>query len=368
MKKYIALILIGGAMLGASAESVSRREAQSIASEFFNEAFGEVMAQPKFVYNGKRLAMDRLFTPFYVFNNNAGGFVIVAADNKAMPILGYSLTDTFNPDAIGQSQRALLSGYAREIEYIRLDDRVPAEAIAAWQNIPSHISQVLKTQASVSDCFYSPKISRDEVLALSESYDAELYSSEIYSPSQWQDAIGEELDVNGSVAIGFLAEKNIPTAVVYGRKGAYFRIDLDGRNNAYYRLYATEFIASPQLAMLGSTREVEIVAEEEMPFSFYDSFIAEQAEEKRVHQRRLDEALSPTEPIIRSIGAGHYDVIFPIDINLAQVYSLSGARVKIFKYPDVPDVHIDISASPAGFYFVLASDRNGHTYGLKLVR
>lgn len=355
-------------MLQAPAESVSRRDAQSIASEFFNEAFGQVMAQPKFVYNGKRLAMDRLFTPFYVFNNPAGGFVIVAADNKAMPILGYSLIDSFIPDAIGPGMRALLAGYAREIEYIRLDDRVPEEAIAAWRDLPGYISQVLKTPAALSDFRYSPQASRNEVHALSESYDAGAYSSEIYTPSQWQEAIGEELDGSGSVAIGFPTAKDFPTAVVYGRKGPYFRIDLDGRNNAYYRLNATEFISAPQLAMLGNPREEEAVMEEEAPFAFHDAFIAEQAEQKRARQRCLDETLVPSEPVVRSIGAGHFDILFPTGINLAQVYSLSGARIKAFTYPDVPDVHLDISVAPAGFYFVLASDREGNSYGLKLVR
>lgn len=352
----------------AYGESVSRKEAQQFAADFFSDAFGRAVASPKFVYNGKRLASDRLFTPFYVFNNPSGGFVIVAADNKAYPILAYSLVDNFNPDDMGPGVRALLSGYAREVEYIRLDSRVPEEAIAAWTDRQKYISSILGMRFDSSDPNVTPGEAREAVHALSRSYDAAGYSSDIYTPSQWEEAIGEELTSTGSVAIGFPLSRTFPTGVVYGRKGDYFRIDLDGRNNAFYRLAATEFFIAPQIAVTGNPKiEPEIVTEE-IPFAFYDSFIAEQRKAKADNQRRIEESGKVIVPQIRFIGGGHYEIMMPEEVRMARVYNLSGAQVATFTYKNTMVAYMDISDQPQGFYFVLINGSDGRPYGMKLVR
>ena len=350
------------------AESVSRKEAQQVASKFFNEAAGRTMAQPKFVYNGKRLSTDRLFTPFYIFNNPAGGFVIIAADNKALPILGYSLTESFSPDAMGSAQKALLADYSRQIEYIRLDSQIPEAAISAWGDIDGYIKNVLDSRFISTNALINPEKSKNEVQALARSYDAENYSSAIYTPSQWQQIVENELRDQGYVALGFPNAKGFPAATVYGTKGDYFRIDLDGTNDAFYRLNATEIIPASQLAMTGYPFVEDETEYEEEPFTFYDSFLSEQQQEARRREKILENRLSPTEPQIHFIGSGHYDILFPEDIIMARVYSLSGSQVETFTYRPTGHVHIDISDQPKGFYFVLANSTDGRPYGIKIVR
>lgn len=142
--RHIALILtVFSVITHGKAETVSQKEASRIAEKFFNAAAGQVMAKPKLVYNGKRLTTDRLFSPFYVYNHPKGGFVIIAAENKAMPILGYSLKSNFDPEHVDALQQKLLSEYARDIEYIRYDSRIPFEAIEAWGNIAENIDYTL---------------------------------------------------------------------------------------------------------------------------------------------------------------------------------------------------------------------------------
>lgn len=144
---------------GLNAETVSQKEASKIAHIFFNEANGEVMPKPKLVYNGKRLTTNRLFSPFYVYNHPKGGFVIVAADNKAFPILGYSLHSSFDPEKLDSASSARLAEYARDIEYIRHDGRVPDEAIAAWTGMPDFIYSILNP--SPETLLYAP-VNEDE--------------------------------------------------------------------------------------------------------------------------------------------------------------------------------------------------------------
>ena len=135
------LSLLPGA---AEAETVSRKQALQLATAFFNQAAGRVQAPPRLVYDGRRLTTDRLFAPFYVFNQPAGGFVIISAENKTFPILGYSLKENFDPETMGDAGRALLAGYAREIEMIRYDSRVPEQAIAAWTDFPAYVASLLE--------------------------------------------------------------------------------------------------------------------------------------------------------------------------------------------------------------------------------
>lgn len=139
----ISTLLLMMLPMSLPAETVSQKEASKIAHIFFNEANGEVVSKPKLVYNGKRLTTNRLFSPFYVYNHPKGGFVIISADNKAFPILGYSLHSNFDPEKLDSASSARLAEYARDIEYIRHDGRVPDEAIAAWIGMPDFIYSVL---------------------------------------------------------------------------------------------------------------------------------------------------------------------------------------------------------------------------------
>ena len=92
MKRYIiGLLTVLALAAGVQAETVTQKQAKAVAQQFFNKAFGRTMPQPKYVYNGRRLTTQRLFVPFYVFTLPTQGYVIVSAENKAFPILGYSL-------------------------------------------------------------------------------------------------------------------------------------------------------------------------------------------------------------------------------------------------------------------------------------
>lgn len=149
VRSLFAAILVLLPALYSQAETVARKEASKVAAAFFNAAFGRAAGNPDMVYNGKNLTTDRLFSPFYVFNSPAGGFVIVSAENKAFPVLGYSLKGKFSPAALKDPEKALVSGYARQIEYIRYDSRIPSEAIEAWADIKDHIGGLLETSGDI---------------------------------------------------------------------------------------------------------------------------------------------------------------------------------------------------------------------------
>ncbi len=63
---------------------------------------------------------------YYVFQNTGNvGFVIVAADDQVLPVLGYSTDNTFQTNNIRPSVKSWLDNYGAQIQYVR-DQNVPA--------------------------------------------------------------------------------------------------------------------------------------------------------------------------------------------------------------------------------------------------
>lgn len=293
----------------AKAELVTQKQAMQIAETFFNAAYGEYTAKPKMVWNGRQLTTDRLFAPFYIYNHPRGGFVIISADSKAYPILGYSRTGRFERDKMTDDEKTLFSQYAHEVELIRYDSRVPVRAVAAWQNLPLYINKILNNP---------------------------------YDTPEFQDLSDEQRDL-----IEAIDRRNssimMPTAIEFPLYNPY-----------NYRSYTLD--------------DVTTETSEEIPFSFYESFLEEIAREERQRLAALDEIISPTHPVLSNLGGAHYSIYYPVNIRMASIYSMQGQRVmeKYFKNTNI--INLDLSSLPSGFYALLVIGEDGHIYGEKIFR
>lgn len=309
--KMVAVIAVAILLsFGTNAENVSQKQASKIAATFFNAAYGEYVSAPKLVWNGKKLTTNRLFSPFYVYNHPKGGFVVIPADNKAFPILAYSTKVNFNPDVIGEDEMALFRQYAREIELIRYDDRWPAHAVAAWQDI----------NLSISNALTSP-YTTPEYESITDERKAQI----------------EEIDRRNSWIV-------MPTAVEFPLY-----------DPSMYREYTLEDVLGEEVA-------------EEVPFSFYENFIREIYEEERQRLAALDEIVHPTQPILHRLGGAHYTITLPEEARMIRVYGVDGSSKIEKTYSGVSDISMDLSSLPVGYYVVMALTREGHIYGFKVAR
>ncbi len=77
------------------------------------------------------------FNNLYIFNASDGnGFVIMSADDRSYPVLGYSDKGSFRTDSIAPQVVDWLRGYDREIDYLIANDIPATDEIAAeWQNL-----------------------------------------------------------------------------------------------------------------------------------------------------------------------------------------------------------------------------------------
>lgn len=380
-KKYhiIRLALVLMTLLpvfsNASAEIVTQKQAQKMAQLFFNQAYKENVAPVKMVYNGKRLTTDRLFTPFYVYNQPRGGFVIISAENKTFPILAYSLKDNFDPDRLTDSEKGWLSSYARDIELIRYDPRVPEEAIKAWNDYPQYVIDILKAPYESTDPEMTITESSDNLQTLLSTEDSSRdgeYSA-YYTPEQWQDMIASELKTRGSLAIGYVDDnRKLYPGVVYGRKGDYFSIEFDRKNNWLVRLLPAEYLGERMVAVISTPRYSEPAEPEIPPFEFYDSYRRVHEEESFPSTNSLNDArmaILSDQPMVKVIGGGHFDVVLPEEARLAMLYNLNGNHIGRATYGGSSSVaHINLEGEPRGFYFALIYGVSGKPYGVKLWR
>lgn len=73
---------------------------------------------------------------FYVFNRDEGGFVIVSADDRCVPILGYSMEGSFDATLMSENLRWWLSGYQKSIsEVARSTVARTSEISQQWEQL-----------------------------------------------------------------------------------------------------------------------------------------------------------------------------------------------------------------------------------------
>lgn len=293
----------------ASAETITRKQASKIAQTFFNASYGIYVDAPKFVWNGRQLTTDRLFSPFYVYNHPKGGFVIIAADSKAFPILGYSRTENFDRNKLKDEDKVILEKYAHEIELIRYDSRQPLQAMAAWRNLPLYINKMLNNPYDTPQFNELSDSHKDRLEAIDRSLNAIM----------------------------------MPSAVEF---------DIYDPDN--YRDYTLDDV-------IGSE-------DEDIPFKFFEDFLKQIKEEENTRQAAIDEVLSPTKPIVSYLGGAHVVVKFPSQMKMAVIYSMQGMKMLERYYNDTDTLNLDLSALPTGFYALLVLGEDGEIFGAKIAR
>lgn len=167
LSKEILTAMAAGVLMitgshSAYSESVGQKEAKGMAQKFFNESKNYATGPVSYVYNGKDLTTRRLFTPFYVFNSPAGGFVIVSAENKAFPILGYSLTEKFDKNRMTPMVKEILTDFSKDVEMIRYDSRIPSDAMEQWYTYPEVVFDMLKNPDN--DDYYAASFDDNEAV------------------------------------------------------------------------------------------------------------------------------------------------------------------------------------------------------------
>ena len=129
MKKLSLLFLALMVAISTSfAAPVNVNAAKTYGQKFVQNSLGQKSAELSLAYTKvSEAGVDAL----YVFNYD-GGYVVVAADDRAHPILGYSEGDNFDVNNIPEGLKYYLGHYARQIQFA-IDNALPFDSEIAEQ-------------------------------------------------------------------------------------------------------------------------------------------------------------------------------------------------------------------------------------------
>ena len=141
MKKLTFLLFL--AVIGvAAAEPVTPKRAATVAHNFMAEKIDS-----KAPFELTMHSADWYFAGLYLFENEDGGWVIVANEDCVKPILGYSTTGHIDPTNMSPALRQWLNGYEEQISAIW-------KARAAKQQIkvyPADIAEWYRLENGIAD-------------------------------------------------------------------------------------------------------------------------------------------------------------------------------------------------------------------------
>ena len=126
MKRIASLMFALATLMTLCANPVSRNAARQTANLFAQKKGAHLAGEPRMA-PGRLASAER--QPLYVFNMaDDGGFVIVAGDDKAVPVLGYATTGSYDEALLPDNFRLWLEQMAGEIEAIGDDGEDKEEA------------------------------------------------------------------------------------------------------------------------------------------------------------------------------------------------------------------------------------------------
>ena len=175
MKKWLVVLVMLPALLHAA--PVDPNLAQQVALNFISASDGSTntahsISQQRRLRRVAKQAVDT--PPYYIFNNEDGGFVIVAGDDCATPILGYSHEGFIDLDNLPIQLQELLQAYALEIQEA-IDNNLQAteevaESWAAYRRAPQSQTTTTAVSALISTTWdqyprYNNKCPSDQSLS-----------------------------------------------------------------------------------------------------------------------------------------------------------------------------------------------------------
>ncbi|MCR5850698.1 MAG: C10 family peptidase [Bacteroidaceae bacterium] len=135
MKKILSLILLVLLPVVLMADPVDKDAARLKAEAFFMQK-NPSSARRAQVRQDIRLALTN--ESFHVFNlGEDGGFVMIAGDDCAPDILGYSYNGTFDAENMPENLREWLDGYAEQIAWMKENGGSSRSAANSWGQKPA---------------------------------------------------------------------------------------------------------------------------------------------------------------------------------------------------------------------------------------
>jgi len=136
-KKLLALVVAFYCSFALYSKQVDVNKAKSVALNFIKKTTTlNTTTKANFTLNyvltETSSVNNKTVNTFYIFNFSTGGFIIVAADDMVIPILGYSSESTFDKNNIPASVNSYFETLNKGISEIIKDNSVSIETTSQW--------------------------------------------------------------------------------------------------------------------------------------------------------------------------------------------------------------------------------------------
>ena len=125
-----AVVLWSAAMF---AKPVAITDAQTIAINYYKHFANSGVSD--FTIANQYVEKEGNLNLYYTFNFSAGGFVMVSADDAAMPVIGFSPDNQFDVNNVPENAQSFFNGYKKEISTIVSSNLSNSETRLSWDNI-----------------------------------------------------------------------------------------------------------------------------------------------------------------------------------------------------------------------------------------
>ena len=148
LKLLLLVTMVTILQLHLFAEHVSADKASQVGMNFMNQKYTFITTRGEAVKMYKSVELTQVTRRsvdnqhFYIFNlNDNQGWVLVADDDRSIPILGYSKSGEFVTENLSANIEAWLTGISSEIQYIIDNDIVADEkSTSLWKELFSGVS------------------------------------------------------------------------------------------------------------------------------------------------------------------------------------------------------------------------------------
>ena len=130
----ISSVLIAQPVNINTAKAIAEHHLAAISGSSLKSAGSKIK---NFQFTSVKATVENKDTLYYILNDTINkGFVIVSADKRAWPILGYSTEGSFNEKKQPEAFTAWMENRKKEIESIKKNNLQPDSAtVASWQNL-----------------------------------------------------------------------------------------------------------------------------------------------------------------------------------------------------------------------------------------
>lgn len=128
--QFMLVLLLVCGLATIQAKRISQWQAQQQAYSFWGKQMPmKAKAKSRVVSTASLSTLGN--DSYYVFNNDAGGFVIIAGDDAVAPVLGYTSTGAFDANNLPEGLKDLLKSYEQQIAALGKNYKVNATSTRA---------------------------------------------------------------------------------------------------------------------------------------------------------------------------------------------------------------------------------------------